>query len=42
MEKIKFDKMIADYQKLIKLVKPDWIRLDNDGDEKTLIFECKI
>ena len=42
MEKEKFDKMLVRYDGLKKLAKPDWVRIDNDGDELTLIFEFNI
>ncbi len=42
MEIKEFDDMIKKYQELVKLVKPDWVRVDSNDDDPTLILEFKI
>ena len=37
MEKEEFDKLIQQYNKLVKIVKPKWVRLNED--DGNLIFE---
>lgn len=39
MKKIEFDEMIKKYQELIKIVKPDFVRIE---DEENLVFEFKL